>query len=61
VAHSSRTTIRYYVTVYARLKKAGTSISTNELWIAVLAIKHSLILYSRDAHFDLLPSIPKLA
>ena len=28
---------------------------------AALAIEHSLVLYSRDTHFDLIPSIPRLA
>jgi tRNA(fMet)-specific endonuclease VapC len=61
VAHSSDTTTHHYATLYARLKKAGTPIPTNDLWIAALAIEHSLVLYSRDAHFDLLASIPRLA
>jgi tRNA(fMet)-specific endonuclease VapC len=61
VAHSSETTTHHYAAIYARLKKAGTPIPTNDLWIAALAVEHSLVLYSRDAHFDLLPSIPRLA
>ena len=61
VAHSSETTTHHYAALYARLKKAGTPIPTNDLWIAALAIEHSLVLYSRDAHFDKIPSIPRLA
>lgn len=60
VAHSSETTTHHYAALYARLKKAGTPIPTNDLWIAALAIEHSLVLYSRDAHFDRIPSIPRL-
>ena len=44
VAHSSDATTHHYATLYARLKKAGTPIPTNDLWIAALAIEHSLIL-----------------
>ena len=61
VVHSSDSTTHHYAALYARLRKAGTPIPTNDLWIAALAIEHSLVLYSRDAHFDLMPSIPRLA
>ena len=61
VAHSSDTTTHHYATLYARLKKAGTPIPTNDIWIAALAVEHSLMLYSRDAHFDRFPDIPRLA
>lgn len=60
VAHSTDTTAHHYAALYARLRKAGTPIPTNDLWIAALAIEHSLVLYSRDAHFDLIPTIPRL-
>jgi tRNA(fMet)-specific endonuclease VapC len=61
VAHSSDATTHHYAALYSRLRKAGTPIPTNDLWIAALAIEHSLVLYSRDAHFDRFPSIPRLA
>ena len=61
VVHSSDSTTHHYAALYARLRKAGTPIPTNDLWIAALAIEHELLLYSRDAHFDLIPSIPRLA
>ena len=60
VAHSTDTTAHHYAAVYARLRKAGTPIPTNDIWIAAIAIEHSLVLYSRDAHFDLIPSIPRI-
>jgi tRNA(fMet)-specific endonuclease VapC len=60
VAHSTDTTAHHYAAIYGRLRKAGTPIPTNDIWIAALAIEHSLLLYSRDAHFDLIPSIPRL-
>jgi len=60
VAHSTDTTAHHYAAIYGRLRKAGTPIPTNDIWIAALAIEQSLLLYSRDAHFDLIPSIPRL-
>lgn len=59
-AHSTDTTAHHYAAIYGRLRKAGTPIPTNDIWIAALAIEHSLLLYSRDAHFDRIPSIPRL-
>lgn len=60
VAHSTDTTAHHYAALYARLRKAGTPIPTNDIWIAALAMEHSLVLYSRDAHFDLIPSLPRI-
>ena len=60
VAHSTDTTPHHYASLYNKLKKAGTPIPTNDIWIAALAIEHSLLLYSRDAHFDRIPNLPRL-
>lgn len=58
--HSTDTTAHHYAAIYARLRRAGTPIPINDIWIAALAVEHSFLLYSRDAHFDLVPSIPRL-
>jgi hypothetical protein len=42
-----------------RVRRAGSPIPTNDLWIAALAIQHDLLLYTRDAHFDKLPQIAR--
>ena len=34
------------------LREKGRSIPENDLWIASIALQHSLILVSRDRHFD---------
>ena len=60
VAHSTDSTALHYATLYARLRKKGIPIPTNDLWIAALALEHHLILYTRDAHFELIPSVPRL-
>lgn len=59
-AHSTDTTAHHYAALFARLRKAGTPIPTNDIWIAALALEHSLILYTRDAHFEHFRDIPKL-
>jgi tRNA(fMet)-specific endonuclease VapC len=46
-----RTTLSYTV-VRTELKKAGTPIPSNDVWIAALCRQHSLPIVSRDRHFD---------
>ena len=53
-------TTRHYANLYRQLRSAGTPIPTNDLWIAALVVQHELTLYSRAAHFDALPQLPKL-
>ena len=35
-------------------------IPTNDIWIASLAVQHSLPLYTRDRHFDNIPQIQQV-
>lgn len=41
-----------YATLRAALKRAGTPIPANDMWIAALAVEHGLPVLSRDSHFD---------
>jgi len=43
------------------LKRAGTPLPANDLWIAALAREHGLPIVSRDAHFDRVRGIQRLA
>jgi tRNA(fMet)-specific endonuclease VapC len=54
-----RTTIPYGA-VRSQLKKAGTPIPSNDVWIAALCRQHALPLLSRDRHFDLVPGIQRV-
>ena len=58
--HSSDATAHHYASIFAQLRRKGTPIPTNDIWIAALALEHNLILYSRDAHFDKIPSVPRV-
>jgi len=53
-------TTHQYADLYRQLRKQGTPIPTHDLWIAALVVEHRLTLFSRDAHFDHLPQIPRL-
>lgn len=53
-------TTHHYATLYAQLRRQGTPIPTNDLWIAALAVQHDLPLLSSDSHFSRLPQIARL-
>jgi tRNA(fMet)-specific endonuclease VapC len=55
-----RTTISYSA-VRGQLKKGGTPIPSNDVWIAALCRQHSLPLLSRDRHFDAVSGIMRIA
>ena len=57
VLFSDRETVEQYARLFVQLKRAGTPIPDNDLWIAALAIEHDLALVTRDRHFDALPQL----
>jgi len=57
ILHSTDATTRSYAALYRQLRAQGTPIPTNDLWIAALVVEHDLALYSRDAHFGVLPQL----
>ena len=50
-------TAHHYADLFAALRKNGTPIPTNDLWIAALARQHRLPLFSLDAHFAVVPGL----
>jgi len=52
-------TLAAYARLYATLRRRGTPVPTNDLWIASLALQHELVLATRDAHFELIPEIAR--
>jgi tRNA(fMet)-specific endonuclease VapC len=54
-----RTTMSY-AAVRMELKKAGTPIPSNDVWIAALCRQHSLPIVSRNRHFDAVPGLRRL-
>jgi len=57
VLYADEQTSHHYANVYRQLRKQGTPIPTNDIWIAALVLQHSLVLFARDAHFDALPQL----
>jgi tRNA(fMet)-specific endonuclease VapC len=60
VLYADEQTTHHYGALYRQLRKQGTPIPTNDMWIAALVLQHSLVLCARDAHFDALPQLPRV-
>jgi len=50
-------TAEYYSAIINQLKRAGTPIPTNDIWIAATAFQHGLQLYTADKHFSYIPGL----
>lgn len=60
VLYADEQTTHHYANVYRQLRKQGTPIPMNDMWIAALVLQHSLTLCDRDAHFDSLPQLTRV-
>ena len=60
VLYADEQTTHHYSAVYRQLRKQGTPIPTNDMWIAALVLQHSLVLFARDTHFDALPQLTRV-
>jgi tRNA(fMet)-specific endonuclease VapC len=53
-------TTHHYAAVLRQLRKQGTPIPTNDMWLAALVLQHNLLLHARDRHFDHLPQVVRV-
>jgi tRNA(fMet)-specific endonuclease VapC len=53
-------TTHQYARLFMQLRKQGTPIPTNDIWIAALIAQHDLLLFARDSHFDRLPQLARI-
>jgi tRNA(fMet)-specific endonuclease VapC len=60
VLYADDQTTHHYASVYRQLRKQGTPIPNNDMWIAALVLQHSLVLCARDTHFDALPQLVRV-
>ena len=60
VLYADEQTSHHYAAVFRQLRKQGTPIPTNDMWIAALVLQHSLVLFARDPHFDVLPQLTRV-
>jgi len=52
ILNCNKETARQYGMIKNRLRKKGHPIPENDLWIAAITLQYSLILISRDRHFE---------
>jgi predicted nucleic acid-binding protein len=50
-------TAEHHARVFVQLKRAGTPIPDNDVWIAAIVLEHNLTLVTRDRHFECIPQI----
>jgi tRNA(fMet)-specific endonuclease VapC len=53
-------TTHHYASVFRQLRRQGTPIPTNDMWLAALVLQHNLALHARDNHFDHLPQLVRV-
>lgn len=53
------TSVRY-AELKLQLKKQGTPIPINDVWIAALALQHRATLFTRDSDFERIPQLPRV-
>jgi tRNA(fMet)-specific endonuclease VapC len=50
-------TAEFYALILNNLKKAGTPIPTNDIWIAAVAVQHGYKLFTKDKHFNVVQGL----
>ncbi len=58
--YADEQTTDHYATVYRQLRRQGTPIPTNDMWVAALVLQHNLVLCDRDRHFDHLAQLSRV-
>ena len=53
-------TTHHYASLFRQLRKQGTPIPTNDIWLAAVVLQHNLALHARDKHFDHLPQLVRV-
>lgn len=57
IMYPADATTRHYASLFRQLRRQGTPIPTNDLWIAALVLERDLVLCSRDGHFRNIPQL----
>lgn len=50
-------TAEFYSNIYMNLRRQGTPVPTNDMWIAATAQENGLVLASHDRHFENIPGL----
>ena len=61
IATVTSATADAYADIRLELKRLGTPIPPNDIWIAALARQHALAVLSNDGHFDVVNGVRRIA
>jgi predicted nucleic acid-binding protein len=50
-------TAERYAEIVLHLRRAGTPVPTNDIWIAAVAMERGLVLHTTDPHFERVPQV----
>ncbi|MBM4397439.1 MAG: type II toxin-antitoxin system VapC family toxin [Deltaproteobacteria bacterium] len=48
---------RIYAEIYVMLRRAGTPVPTNDMWIAAVAAREGAVVLTGDRHFEAIPRV----
>lgn len=52
ILFADENTTHHYARLFTQLRKQGTPLPTNDIWLAALVLQHDLQLFTRDKHFE---------
>ena len=58
--YADEQTTHHFARLFHQLRRQGTPIPTNDIWIGALCVQYDLLLCARDQHFDHLPQLPRI-
>ena len=61
IAAVTSATAAAYADIRLELKRSGSPIPPNDVWVAALARQHALPVLSNDTHFDAVESVRRIA
>ena len=61
IAVVTSATAAVYADIRLELKRSGSPIPPNDVWVAALARQHALPVLSNDTHFDAVESVRRIA
>ena len=61
IATITSATADVYADIRLDLKRLGSPIPSNDVWIAALARQHALVVLSNDGHFDVVDGVRRIA
>jgi tRNA(fMet)-specific endonuclease VapC len=59
VQYADEQTNHHHASLFGQLRRHGTPIPTNDIWIVAVVLQHDLMLLTEDRHFANIPQIAR--